>query len=411
MIKENMLLFKIGQIEDRKKEIAGRFYDSMNDLSKLVATLKSEGIFLENNKVINIKKSDKISDFEKYGFNILCLGESNDFIEFSLQYPEGREINLPKKSISLDLNILIDLGKLWNNTYSGNSEDFFQFLEFIKSEYEIDITSALHENSQKIIDFKNVKHRVKVKTELLAYKQLCKADISQIRKFNNVHIDIEDKIDIDNQLSNLFSDQLIPEYKRLLVVQCLFLKAYILSYNSPKEPKDKINDLINYSLCKLKVFSDYELLLIYWYFQDKQVTRSAFKKMKLKKKTPDELVNDICNTAWDIFHFRNLEDSFVSSVAKNDLIASCFASRDKQYREFLNLNPIQFIVIQDDTYLPWRKFRLQDEVEISEENWKEYSSRESVRIRFQMNSEYSYLEEIKKSLIKEIQEIHVHIVK
>jgi len=252
---------------------------------------------------------------------------------------------------------LIDLGKLWNNTYSGNSEDFFQFLEFIKSEYEIDITS--------------------------------------------------DKIDIDNQLSNLFSDKLIPEYKRLLVVQCLFLKAYILRYYSQKKPKDKINDLINYSLCELKVFSDYELLLIYWYFQDKQVTRSAFRKMKLKKKTPDELVNDICNTAWDIFHFRNLEDSFVSSVAKNDLIASCFASRDKQYREFLNLNPIQFIVIQDDTYLPWRKFRLQDEVEISEENWKEYSSRESVRIKFQMSSEYSYLEGIKKSLIEEIQEIHV----
>ena len=72
---------------------------------------------------------------------------------------------------------------------------------------------------------------------------------------------------------------------------------------------------------------------------------------------------------------------------------------------------ISSIENQDDTYLPWRKFRLQDEVEISEENWKEYSSRESVRIRFQMNSEYSYLEEIKKSLIKEIQEIHVHIVK
>lgn len=118
----------------------------MSDLSKLVSILESEGVFLQNNKVIYIKKSDKIIDFEKYGFNILYLGESNDFIEFSLQYPEGREIELPKKSISLDLNILIDLGKLWNNTYSGNSEDFFQFLEFIKSEYEIDITSALHEN-------------------------------------------------------------------------------------------------------------------------------------------------------------------------------------------------------------------------------------------------------------------------
>lgn len=301
---------------------------------------------------------------------------------------------------------MIDLGKLWNNTYSGNSEDFFQFLEFIKSEYEIDITSALHENSQKIIDFKNSKHRVKVKTELLAYKQLCKVDISQIRKLNDVHIDIDDKIDIDNQLSNLFSEKLIPEYKRLLVVQCLFLKAYILNYNSSKEPKDKINDLINYSLCELKVFSDYELLLIYWYFQDKQVTRSAFRKMKPKKKTLNELVNDICNTAWDIFHFRNLEDSFVSSVVKNDLIATCFASRDKQYREFLNLNPILFIVIQDETYLPWRKFRLQVEVEISDENWKEYSSNESERIKFQKNSEYSYLEEIKKSLIKEIKKIH-----
>ena len=43
--KENMLLFKIEQIEDRKKVIAERFYDSMNDLSKLVSTLKSEGIF------------------------------------------------------------------------------------------------------------------------------------------------------------------------------------------------------------------------------------------------------------------------------------------------------------------------------------------------------------------------------
>ncbi|MBN2942571.1 MAG: hypothetical protein JTJ18_11115 [Streptococcus sp.] len=407
MENENILLLLLnGQIEDRKKEIAGRFYDSLSDLSKLVTTLKLEGLFLQNNKVIYIKKSDKISDFEKHGFNILCLGESNDFIEFSFQYPEGREINLPKKLISLDLNILIDLGKLWNNTYSGNSEDFFQFLEFIKSEYEIDITSALHENSQKIIDFKNSKHRVKVKTELLAYKQLCKADISQIRKLNDVHIDIDDKIDIDNQLSNLFSEKLIPEYKRLLVVQCLFLKAYILNYNSSKEPKDKINDLINYSLCELKVFSDYELLLIYWYFQDKQVTRSAFRKMKPKKKTLNELVNDICNTAWDIFHFRNLEDSFVSSVVKNDLIATCFASRDKQYREFLNLNPILFIVIQDETYLPWRKFRLQVEVEISEENWKEYSSNESERIKFQKNSEYSYLEEIKKSLIKEIKKIH-----
>lgn len=407
MENENILLLLLnGQIEDRKKEIAGRLYDSLSDLSKLVTTLKLEGLFLQNNKVIYIKKSDKISDFEKHGFNILCLGESNDFIEFSFQYPEGREINLPKKLISLDLNILIDLGKLWNNTYSGNSEDFFQFLEFIKSEYEIDITSALHENSQKIIDFKNSKHRVKVKTELLAYKQLCKADISQIRKLNDVHIDIDDKIDIDNQLSNLFSEKLIPEYKRLLVVQCLFLKAYILNYNSSKEPKDKINDLINYSLCELKVFSDYELLLIYWYFQDKQVTRSAFRKMKPKKKTLNELVNDICNTAWDIFHFRNLEDSFVSSVVKNDLIATCFASRDKQYREFLNLNPILFIVIQDETYLPWRKFRLQVEVEISEENWKEYSSNESERIKFQKNSEYSYLEEIKKSLIKEIKKIH-----
>lgn len=391
---------------DRKKEIAVRFYDSKSEFSKLVSILESEGLFLQNNKVIYIKKSDKISDFKKYGFNILYLGESNDFIEFSLQYPEGREIKLPKKSISLDLNILIDLGRLWNNTYSGNSEDFFQFLEFIKSEYEIDITSALHENSQKIIDFKNSKHRVKVKTELLAYKQLCKADISQIRKFNDVHIDVDDKIDIDNQLSNLFSDKLIPEYKRLLVVQCLFLKAYILNYNSSTKPEDKINDLINYSLCVLKVFSDYELLLIYWYFQDKQVTRSAYRKMKPKKKTLNELVNDICNTAWDIFHFRNLEDSFVSSVVKNDLIASCFASRDKQYREFLNLNPIQFIVIQDETYLPWRKFRLQDEVEISEENWKEYRSNESERFKFQMNSEYSYLEEIKQSLIKEINKIH-----
>lgn len=410
MDNENMLFLLLNilnrQKVDRKKEIAGRFYDSMSDLSKLVSILESEGVFLQNNKVIYIKKSDKIIDFEKYGFNILYLGESNDFIEFSLQYPEGREIELPKKSISLDLNILIDLGKLWNNTYSGNSEDFFQFLEFIKSEYEIDITSALHENSQKITDFKNSKHRVKVKTELLAYKQLCKADISQIRKFNYVHIDVDDKIDIDNQLSNLFSDKLIPEYKRLLVVQCLFLKAYILNYNSSKKPKDKINDLINYSLCVLKVFSDYELLLIYWYFQDKQVTRSAFRKMKPKKKTLNELVNDICNTAWDIFHFRNLEDSFVSSVVKNDLIGSCFASRDKQYREFLNLNPIQFIVIQDESYLPWRKFRLQDEVEISEENWKEYRSNESERIKFQMNSEYSCLEKIKQSLIKEINKIH-----
>lgn len=401
-----MFLLLNRQLEDRKKEIAVRFYDSMSDLSKFVTTLKLEGLFLQNNKVIYIKKSDKISDFEKYGFNILCLGESNDFIEFSLQYPEGREINLPKKSISLDLNILIDLGKLWNNTYSGNSEDFFQFLEFIKSEYEIDNTSALHENSQKITDFKNSKHRLKVKTELLAYKQLCKADISQIRKFNDVHIDINDKIDIDNQLCNLFSDQLIPEYKRLLVVQCLFLKAYILNYNSSKEPNDKINDLIKYSLCELKVFSDYELLLIYWYFQDKQVTRSAFRKMKPKKKTLNKLVNDICNTAWDIFHFRNLEDSFVSSVVKNDLIASCFASRDKQYREFLNFNPIQFIVTQDETYLPWRKFRLQDEIEISEENWKEYRSNESERFKFQRCSEYSYLEAIKKSLIKEIKKIH-----
>lgn len=98
MENENILLLLLnGQIEDRKKEIAGRFYDSLSDLSKLVTTLKLEGLFLQNNKVIYIKKSDKISDFEKHGFNILCLGESNDFIEFSFQYPEGREINLPKK--------------------------------------------------------------------------------------------------------------------------------------------------------------------------------------------------------------------------------------------------------------------------------------------------------------------------
>lgn len=401
-----MLLFKIGQIEDRKKEIAERFYDSMDDLSKLVPTLKSEGIFLENNKVIYIKKSDKISDFEKYGFNILCLGESNDFIEFSFQYLEGREINLPKKSISLDLNILIDLGKLWNNTYSGNSEDFFQFLEYIKREYEIVNSSALHENSQKIIDFSNSKHRIKVKTELLAYKQLLKTDVSQIHNFNKTLISIEDKIDIDKQLHKLFSDEIIPEYKRLLVVQCLFLKAYMLCHYSSKNPEEKIDELINYSLSVLKVFLDYELLLIYWYFKDENVTRSAFRKMKPQKKSPDKLVNDICNTAWDIFHFRNLEEAFVSSVVKNDLIATCFASKDKQYREFLNLNPVQFIVIQDDTYLPWRQIRLQDAVKISEENWKEYYDGEVLRNFYQTNLDYLYWEETKESLIKEINKKH-----
>lgn len=401
-----MLLFKIGQIEDRKKEIAERFYDSMNDLSKLVATLKSEGIFLENNKVIYIKKSDKKSDFEKNGFNILCLGESNKFIEFSLKYPEGKDIILPKKSISLDLNILIDLGKLWQDAYNANSEEFFQFLEYIKKEYEIVNSSALHENSQKIIDFFNIEHRNKVKTELLAYKQLLKTDVSQIHNFNKTLISIEDKIDIDKQLLKLFSDEIIPEYKRLLVVQCLFLKAYMLCHYSSKNPEEKIDELINYSLSVLKVFLDYELLLIYWYFKDENVTRSAFKKMKPQKKSPDKLVNDICNTAWDIFHFRNLEETFVSSVVKNDLIATCFASKDKQYREFLNLNPIQFIVIQDDTYLPWRQIRLQDVVKISEENWKEYRAGERLRNVYQTSIGYLYWEKTKESLITEINKRH-----
>ena len=401
-----MLLFKIGQIEDRKKEIAERFYDSMNDLSKLVATLKSEGIFLENNKVIYIKKSDKKSDFEKNGFNILCLGESNKFIEFSLKYPEGKDIILPKKSISLDLNILIDLGKLWQDAYNANSEEFFQFLEYIKKEYEIVNSSALHENSQKIIDFFNIEHRNKVKTELLAYKQLLKTDVSQIHNFNKTLISIEDKIDIDKQLLKLFSDEIIPEYKRLLVVQCLFLKAYMLCHYSSKNPEEKIDELINYSLSVLKVFLDYELLLIYWYFKDENVTRSAFKKMKPQKKSPDKLVNDICNTAWDIFHFRNLEETFVSSVVKNDLIATCFASKDKQYREFLSLNPIQFIVIQDDTYLPWRQIRLQDVVKISEENWKEYRAGERLRNVYQTSIGYLYWEKTKESLITEINKRH-----
>ena len=391
---------------DRKKVIATRFYESKDDPSKLVTNLKNEGLFLKNNKVICIKTSDKKSDFEKNGFNILCLGESNKFIEFSLQYPKGREINLPKKSISLDLNILIDLGKLWNNTYSGNSEDFFQFLEYIKREYEIVNSSALHENSQKIIDFSNSKHRIKLKTELLPYKQLLKTDVSQIHHFNKTLISIEDKIDIDKQLYKLFSDEIIPEYKRLLVVQCLFLKAYMLCHYSSKNPEEKIDELINYSLSVLKVFLDYELLLIYWYFKDENVTRSAFRKMKPQKKSPDKLVNDICNTAWDIFHFRNLEEAFVRSVVKNDLIATCFASKDKQYREFLNLNPIQFIVIQDDTYLPWRHIKLQDVVKISEENWKEYCTGETLRNFHQTSIGYSYWEQTKESLIKEINEKH-----
>ena len=391
---------------DRKKVIAKRFYESKDDTSKLVTSLKNEGLFLKNNKVICIKTSDKKSDFEKNGFNILCLGESNKFIEFSLKYPEGKDMILPKKSISLDLNILIDLGKLWQNTYNANSEEFFQFLEYIKREYEIVNSSALHENSQKIIDFSNSEHRIKVKTELLAYKQLLKTDISQIHNFNKTLISIEDKIDIDKQLHKLFSDEVIPEYKRLLVVQCLFLKAYILCHYSSKKPEEKIDELINYSLSVLNVFLDYELLLIYWYFKDENVTRSAFRKMKPQKKSPDKLVNDICNTAWDIFHFRNLEEAFVSSVVKNDLIATCFASKDKQYREFLNLNPIQFIVIQDDTYLPWRQIRLQDVVKISEENWKEYYNGETLRNFYQTSIDYSYWEQTKESLIKEINEKH-----
>ena len=128
--------------------------------------------------------------------------------------------------------------------------------------------------------------------------------------------------------------------------------------------------------------------------------------MKPQKKSPDKLVNDICNTAWDIFHFRNLEETFVSSVVKNDLIATCFASKDKQYREFLNLNPIQFIVIQDDTYLPWRQIRLQDVVKISEENWKEYRAGERLRNVYQTSIGYLYWEKTKESLITEINKRH-----
>lgn len=113
------------------------------------------------------------------------------------------------------------------------------------------------------------------------------------------------------------------------------------------------------------------------------------------------LIDKIHNTAWDIFHIRLLELSFLSDCMANKeaVYLHYFATADSGLAEVLRANPIKMLIYYSGKIIPVRRYSSLDYFTQNELDF--YNTESNVRLRAEAVKSIDFCF-LKKKLIDEL---------
>ena len=256
------------------------------------------------------------------------------------------------KTIDFDLNILTYLNKVMRGCKINIDEDeFLNYLSYLKNKgFQIGITTALMERMQTKIDLNILSEMVTSFVKL--------DNISTInRDMGNIYLSEKDYMRI-KQIYDMALAHENENIEQFNIVCCCIMKAYLIKTYDSSEKNKKVDMFIKYCLDVLNCYLEKEIVILSLYIMDDHRTHKVFKKIK----SNDDVIKNILNVAWDIFHIRLVEQIMLRGNMKNtgQVILSYFGTADNGIIDAMQINPVKAFVIVNDYPISIHQMNIND---------------------------------------------------
>lgn len=98
------------------------------------------------------------------------------------------------------------------------------------------------------------------------------------------------------------------------MVCCCIMKAFLIkTYDNSSDKNKKVEKFIEYCLDVLNCYTEKEIVILSLYIMDDYRTQRVFKKLK----SNSDIIKNILNVAWDIYHINLVEEILLRDNMKN----------------------------------------------------------------------------------------------
>lgn len=307
-------------------------------------------IFLFDEECSNFDDSVKNKKIGKCG--ILGIGDYTKTWILDSKHLLERSFVRVSKTIDFDLNILTYLNKvMMGRKINIDENEFLNYLSYLKNTgFQIGMTTALMERVQTKID-------LGILSEMIT--SFVKLDnISTINKdMGNIYLSEDDYMRI-KQIYDMALAQENKNLEQFNIVCCCIMKAYLIKTYDSSEKNKKVDMFIKYCLDVLNCYLEKEIIILSLYIMDDNRTHKVFKKIK----NNDDVIKNILNVAWDIYHIRLVEQIMLRDNMKNteQVILSYFGTADNGIIDAMRINPVKAYVIVNDYPISIHQMNIND---------------------------------------------------
>lgn len=307
-------------------------------------------IFLFDEKYSNFDNSFKNKKIGKCG--IFGIGDyTKTWILDSRHLSEISSVRVGK-TIDFDLNIITYLNKIMTGRKINiDKNEFIKYINYIKTAgFQIGITTALMERVRTKID-------LNILSEMIT--SFVKLDnISTINdNIENIYLSQKDYTRI-KQIYDMALTQVNENLEQFNIVCCCVMKSFLIKTYVSSSKSKEVDMFIKYCLNVLNCYLEKEIVILSLYIMDDNRTHRVFKKIK----NNTDVIKNILNVAWDIYHIRLVEQIMLENNTKNteQAILSYFGTADNGIVDAMQINPIKAFVIVDNHPISFHQMNISD---------------------------------------------------
>lgn len=257
------------------------------------------------------------------------------------------------KTIDFDLNILTYLNKIMiGRKINIDKVEFLNYLNYIKKErFQIGITTALMERVRTHVDLGILSEMI---TSFVKFDNIpfINGDLE------NISLSSDDNIRI-KQIYDLALGQIDETLEQFDLLCCCVMKAFLIKTNDIFLDKSKkVEKFIDFCLNVLNCYVEKEIVILSLYIMDDSRTHKTFKKLK----NNSDIIKNILNVTWDIYHIRLIEQILLRDNMKNTdrVILSYFGTADNGIIDAMQINPVKAFVMIDDYPVSVHQMNIKD---------------------------------------------------
>lgn len=343
-------------MDENKKRAIIDIIQSSNTIEKVEkfmtykSLLSDCRIFLFDEKYSNFDESVKNKKIGRCG--VFGIGDYTKTWILDSSHLSERSLVRVGKTIDFDLNIITYLNKIMTGRKINiDKNEFVKYLNYIKTEgFQIGITTALIERVQTKIDLNIFSEMITSFVKL--------ENISTVNEnIENIYLSEKDYTRI-KQIYDMALTQENKNLEQFNIVCCCVMKAFLIkNYNSSKKSQ-KVDMFIKYCLDVLNCYLEKEIVILSLYIMDDNRTHRVFKKIK----NSTDIIKNILNVAWDLYHIRLVEQIMLSDNMKNtkQVNLSYFGTADNGIIDAMQINPVKAFAIVNDYPISFHQININD---------------------------------------------------